>query len=125
MSETSTEHFAYKSERVNRALLRFLRWRQHHMSEKSFVLILALIIGVLCGFAALLLKWMIHFIAHSLTGSFSNVGANYVYVVFPVLGILIVAPHVRSVVRDNISHGVTRVLQAISQNKSRLKAHNM
>lgn len=125
MSETSTEHFAYKSERVNRALLRFLRWRQHHMSEKTFVLILALIIGILCGFAALILKGLIHFIAHSLTGSFSNVGANYLYFVFPVIGILIVALYVRYVVRDNISHGVTRVLQAISQNKSRLKAHNM
>ncbi len=125
MSETSTEHFAYKSERVNRALLRFLRWRQHHMSEKTFVLVLALLIGVLCGFAALILKWLIHFIAHLLTGSFSNVGANYLYFAFPVIGILITALYVRYVVRDNISHGVTRVLQAISQNKSRLKAHNM
>lgn len=125
MSETSTEHFAYKSERVNRTLLRFLRWRQHHLSEKTFVLILALIIGLCCGFAALILKGLIHFIAHLLTGSFSNVGANYLYFVFPVIGILITALYVRYVVRDNISHGVTRVLQAISQNKSRLKAHNM
>lgn len=125
MSETSTEHFAYKSERVNRAMLRFLRWRQHHLKEKTFVLILALIVGVLCGFAALLLKTLIHVIAHLLTGRFPTVGGNYLYFVFPVIGILIAALYVRYVVRDNISHGVTRVLQAISQNKSRLKAHNM
>ena len=47
MSETSTEHFAYKSQRVTRALLRFLRWRQNRMSEKTFVLFLALIVGIL------------------------------------------------------------------------------
>ncbi len=125
MSETSTEHFAYRSERINRTMLRFLRWRQHHIKEKTFVLVLALIVGILCGFAALLLKWLIHVIAHMLTGSFSTVGGNYLYFVFPVIGIFIASIYVRYIVRDNISHGVTRVLQAISQNKSRLKAHNM
>ena len=125
MSETSTDHITYKSERQNRILLRFLRWRQRHMSEKTFVLILALVVGILCGFAALVLKSLIHFIARALTGSFSTVGGNYLYFVFPVIGILLASLYVRYVVRDNISHGVTRVLQALSQNKSRLKAHNM
>ncbi|MCM1310596.1 MAG: chloride channel protein [Bacteroides sp.] len=106
-------------------MLRFLHWRQHHIKEKNFVLIVALVVGILCGFAALLLKGLIHFIAHALTGSFSAVGGNYLYFVFPVIGILIASLYVRYVVKDNISHGVTRVLQAISQNKSRLKAHNM
>lgn len=125
MSETSTEHFAYKSQRINRMMLRFLRWRQAHIKEKNFVMILALVVGIFCGFAALVLKSLIHFIAHVLTGHFSAVGGNYLYFVFPVIGIVIVSLYVRYVVRDNISHGVTRVLQAISQNKSRLKAHNM
>ena len=89
MSETSTDHITYKSERQNRILLRFLRWRQRHMSEKTFVLILALVVGILCGFAALVLKSLIHFIARALTGSFSTVGGNYLYFVFPVIGILL------------------------------------
>ncbi|MDE5660595.1 MAG: chloride channel protein [Muribaculaceae bacterium] len=125
MSETSTEHVSTRSERLNRLLLRFLRWRQLHIKEKTFVLVLALVVGVLCGFAALLLKTLIHVIARMLTGHFPAVGGNYLYFVFPVIGILIAALYVRYVVRDNISHGVTRVLQAISQNKSRLKPHNM
>lgn len=125
MSETSTEHVSTRSERINRLLLRFLRWRQHHIKEKTFVLVLALIVGVLCGFAALLLKTLIHVIARLLTGHFSQVGGNYLYFVFPVIGILIAGLYVRFIVRDNISHGVTRVLQAISQNKSRLKPHNI
>lgn len=88
-------------------------------------MILALLVGILCGFAALVLKSLIHFIAQTLTGHFSAVGGNFLYFVFPVIGIVIAGLYVRYVVRDNISHGVTRVLQAISRNKSRLKAHNM
>lgn len=125
MSETSIGHFAYRSKRFNRWILNFLRWRQHHISEKNFVLILALIVGVLCGFAAMLLKFLIHTIAHFLTGDFSDVGGNYMFFVYPVIGIILAGIYVRHILKDNISHGVTRVLQAISQNKSRLKAHNM
>lgn len=88
-------------------------------------MLLALIVGLLCGFAALALKGFIHFIAHMLTGNFSSVGGNVLFFVYPVIGIIIASLYVRYVVKDNISHGVTRVLQAISQNKSRLKAHNM
>lgn len=51
--------------------------------------------------------------------------ANWIYLVYPVIGILLVTFYVRYLVRDNISHGVTRVLFAISQRKSRLKRHNM
>lgn len=125
MSETSTGHFAYRSRKVNRWVMNFLRWRQRHIKEKNFVLILALIVGVVCGFAAMLLKYLIHTIAHFLTGNFSTVGGNYLFIVYPIIGIVLAGLYVRYIVRDNISHGVTRVLQAISQNKSRLKSHNM
>lgn len=106
-------------------MLNFLRWRQHNIKEKNFVLILALIVGVLCGFAAMLLKYLIHTIAHFLTSDFSQEGGNYLFFVYPVIGIILAGIYVRHILKDNISHGVTRVLQAISQNKSRLKAHNM
>lgn len=125
MSETSTEHFAYRSARINKWMLQFLRWRQHHVKEKNFVLLLALLVGILCGFAALVLKSLIHIIAHLLTGNLSEEGGNVLFFVYPAIGIVIAGLYVRYIVKDNISHGVTRVLQAISQNKSRLKAHNM
>lgn len=125
MSETSTEHIAYRSKRINRWMLQFLQWRQHHIKERNFVLVLALLIGILCGLAAMLLKWLIHSISHLLIGNVNPGGANYLFIVFPVAGVILAGLFVRYVVRDNISHGVTRVLQAISQNKSRLKAHNM
>lgn len=88
-------------------------------------MILALIVGLLCGFAALLLKFLIHLIENMLTGHANISEGNYIYLIFPIIGIIISGLFVRYIVRDNISHGVTRVLYAISQNKSRLKPHNM
>lgn len=125
MSETSTEHPDDSTRGINAAMLRFLHWRQHHIKEKHFVMVLALIVGVICGLAALILKALIHFFSTLLTGHLSQVGGNWLYILYPSLGILIAGWYVRHIVKDNISHGVTRVLQAISQNKSRLKAHNM
>lgn len=110
---------------LHESMYRFMLWREHHVSEKSFVVILALIVGVMSGFAALLLKYLIHLIGSTLTSGASITGGNWIYLIYPVVGILLASWYVRYVVRDNISHGVTRVLYAISQNKSRLKPHNM
>lgn len=105
--------------------LKLVAWREHHIKERSFLVILALIVGIICGFAAQLLKFLIHIISTFLTSHFSLTSANYLYLVYPVVGILIVVIFVRYVVKDNISHGVTRVLYAISRRKSRLKKKNM
>ena len=102
-----------------------LVWREKHIKERNFVLVLALVVGIISGFAALLLKYLIHVISGVLTSSVAINEGNYLYLLWPVLGILLTSIFVRYVVRDNISHGVTRVLYAISQKKSRLKPHNM
>lgn len=118
---------AYK-ERHNRFTdwwLKVVVWREHHLKEKQLIVILSLVIGIVCGFAAQLLKYLIKIISHFLTAHLSETTANYVYLVYPLLGILIVSLFVRYVVKDNISHGVTRVLYAISQRKSRLKKKNI
>lgn len=105
--------------------LRFVQWRQQHIKERTFVIILALFVGIFAGSAALLLKSLIHAIANMLTSHMEISGGNYLYFIYPALGILITGIYVRYVVKDNISHGVTRVLYSISQNKSRLKPHNI
>ncbi len=84
-----------------------------------------MVVGVLAGLAAMVLKWMIHLISGTLTADLNVSEGNYLYILYPVIGILLACWYVRYVVRDNISHGVTRVLYSISQNKSRLKPHNM
>jgi len=105
--------------------LSVLIWREKHISERTFVILLSLLVGIGAGVAAMALKWLIHAISHMLTGNMAVDQGNLLFLIFPMLGILVTTIYVRYIVRDNISHGVTRVLYSISQNKSRLKRHNM
>lgn len=108
----------------NGMLERFIVWREKHISQKHFILILSLVVGVLSALAAYTLKHLIHFIQHLLTGDFDTHSFNSLYLVYPVIGIFITGLFIRKVVRDDISHGVTKVLYAISCRKGRIRSHN-
>ena len=88
------------------------------------LLILSFIIGILASFAAYILHTLIHQIQAILTEGFEVNSFNWLYLVFPVIGIYLTSLFVRYVVRDNISHGITRILYAISSKRSHLKPHN-
>jgi len=105
-------------------LQRLHEWRVEHISEKMFMIILALIVGFFAAVAAFVLHWIIDQIVYVLTSHFSRTRANWLYLVYPVVGIYLTSLFVRYIVKDNISHGITRILYAISSNKSRLKSHN-
>lgn len=105
-------------------LERFIAWREKHISQNHFILILSLVVGVLSALAAYALKHLIHFIQHLLTGNFDAHSFNWLYLVYPVIGILVTGIFIRRVVRDDISHGVTKVLYAISCRKGKIRRHN-
>lgn len=108
----------------NGMLERFIVWREKHISQKHFILILSLVVGVLSALAAFSLKHLIHFIQHLLTGNFDAHTFNWLYLVYPVIGIFVTSLFIRKVVRDDISHGVTKVLYAISCRKGKIRSHN-
>ena len=114
MAETATKGW----------LTRLHEWRVAHVSDKMFLLILAFLVGLLAAVAAYVLHGLINQIVALLTGRFQTDSYNWLYLVYPVIGIYLTSLFVRHVVKDNISHGITRILYAISSNKSRLKAHN-
>ena len=103
---------------------RLLLWREKKIKDKHFVLILSFIVGILTALAASLLKFLIEYIKHFLTENFDSTGVNWLYLVYPVVGILLTGLFIRNVVRDDISHGVTKILYAISRRQSRIKRHN-
>ena len=105
-------------------LQRLHEWRVANVSDKMFLLILAFLVGVLSAVAAFVLHGLINTIVALLTGRFHADTYNWLYLVYPVVGIWLTSLFVRYVVRDNISHGITRILYAISSNRSRLKGHN-
>ena len=103
---------------------RLLLWREKKIKDKHFVLILSFVVGILTALAASLLKFLIEYIKHFLTENFDSTGVNWLYLVYPVIGILLTGLFIRNVVRDDISHGVTKILYAISRRQSRIKRHN-
>ena len=105
--------------------LNFLRWREKNIKESNFILILSFVVGLLTSGAALILKGLIHLIQNFLTSPFSINEVNYLYLLYPAIGIFLASMYVRFVVKDDISHGVTHILYAISRRQGRLKRHNM
>ena len=95
------------------------------MSEKELMLLLSLIVGVACGLASVALKLTIEFIHERITSWFDGEVYNYLYLIYPGLGMLLAMLFVRYVIKDNIGHGVTKVLLAVSKNESRIRPHNM
>lgn len=106
------------------ALERFLVWRKQHVSDRVFIIVLAFLVGLLSAVAAFVLHSLISEIASLLTSSFESRTANWLYLIYPVVGIYLTSLFVKYIVKDNISHGITRILYAISSKKSRLRGHN-
>ena len=114
-----------KARYIARELLAPLRNLLKKLPERDVMIILSLFVGICCGLAAVLLKSAIEFIHHSLTSWFDGEAYNFLYLIYPGIGMLIAMLFVRFIVKDNIGHGVTKVLQAVSKNESKIRSHNM
>ncbi len=96
-----------------------------NMQERNKLLILSLLVGIASGVAAVILLKLIHLIQRLLASALDGSTHALLYLVLPGIGMFISLLLLRYVVKDNISHGVTKVLQAVSRNESRIKPHNM
>ena len=103
---------------------RIIQWRESHVTDRQFIILLSFFVGFFAAVAAYVLHWLIRQIQYLLTAGFDITTYNWLYLVFPVIGIYITSLFVRYIVKDNISHGITRVLYAISTKRSQLKGHN-
>lgn len=103
---------------------RITNWLSTHLSDRQLTVFLSFFVGMFASFSAFVLHWLIKEIQVLITAGFDYTSYNWLYLVFPVVGIYLTSLFVRYVVKDNISHGITRVLYAISSKKSHLKRHN-
>ncbi|MBQ6286555.1 MAG: chloride channel protein [Bacteroidales bacterium] len=96
------------------------------LSERNQLLVLSIVVGIVVGFAAVILKTLISLIQRGLGSLFGDIlnGALY-YLALPGIGMLLAMLFCRFVIKDNIGHGVTKALQAVSRHDSRIKPHNM
>lgn len=109
----------------NNFLQNLLLWREKHIKDKQFVLLLSFLVGIFTALAAYILKFLVEYIKEFLTENFDTTGANWLYLVYPVVGIFVTGLFIRKIVRDDIGHGVTKILYAISRKQSRIKRHNV
>ncbi len=103
---------------------RFLIWRSEHLRHRQFVFILSFFIGIVSGLAAVILKNAVHYTHLFLTHRLSSEGINYLYLCYPLVGILLTVLFVKFFVKDKIGHGISRILFAISKKNGILKPHN-
>jgi CIC family chloride channel protein len=98
--------------------------RFEDIDQVKLIYVLSFVVGLLSALAAVILKNALHYTQKILTEGITSETGSYLYLAYPVAGMLLTLLLVRFVVRDNISHGISRVLYAISRKKSYLKAHN-
>ena len=110
-----------KEIKLNQAIT---EWIKGDHTERQIVLMISLMVGVCTGLTAFVLKSLIEEIKHLLTSGFAAEDTNLLYLVFPAVGILISMLFVKYIVRGDISHGVTKILYAMSRGRSRIKSHN-
>lgn len=105
--------------------IRLLVQKVKRLPARQLMLLFSVLTGIVCGFAAITIKWLIHFVKVNLTGWLPADSGSIFLFVYPLVGLLLTVLFVRLFIRDDISHGVTKVLYAISRKESKLKAHNM
>jgi len=99
-------------------------WWLKHYRFRQFILLLSFVCGLVGGLIAVALKGTVHFINHFLTHQFQIENANLWYLAYPLVGILLTVIFVKFFIKENITHGVSHILHAISRRKSLLKPHN-
>ncbi len=109
---------------INRTFEKILDWKNEHVSDRTFLLMLSLLTGIVTGLATVLLKTIVH-----TTGTFVNSivnidSINMLYFAMPLIGIALTVIYVKYHVKDSLSHGISKVLFAISKNESKIKPHN-
>jgi len=105
---------------INRITL----WRTKSISTSQFVLLLSMVVGILSGLAAVLLKNIVHYTFYLISKGFQFEKENYLYLALPLVGIGITLIFTKYILRKNIGHGVSRILYAISRKNGVLETHH-
>ncbi len=109
--------------KLNDLFVRFLKWRANNISDAFFVLILSVLIGFLSGLAAGLLKFTVISIRDKLFGYYSDSEQIILLFILPLIGIFLTVIFLKYIIRDNVGHGVPRILYVISKLDASMRRH--
>ncbi len=100
-------------------------WQAKRINHRTFLLIMSVVIGVLSGTSAVILKNAVKLIRDLLISSSSVYHENFLYFALPAIGILLAILFIKYVIKDHVEHGIPSILYAISRNRGIIKRHNM
>ncbi len=109
---------------MNKLLQRFFRWRMTHVSDKQYIYFLSVFVGIMAAISAIIIKKSTHLITHLLNLAITSQGGNFLYFLYPAVGILIAVLFMRYIVRSEPGHGIPGVLHSISRKNGLIKRHN-
>ncbi|QPH39912.1 chloride channel protein [Pedobacter endophyticus] len=102
------------------------QYRKSKISNRNFLIILAVIVGVLAGLAASALKSLTHHIEEFLQSDWHWKYKYYLYFVFPMIGIFLTVLYIKYFIRKSkFETGLSPLLYAISKKSSKVEAHNI
>ncbi len=104
---------------------KFLIWRIKHISNKRFVYILSVVIGITSGLGAAVLKNLTHLIKELLHSELINEYHNYFYFIFPLIGIMLTVLVAKFIIKEPIGHGIPSTLYAISKRRGVMRRFQM
>ena len=105
--------------------IRMIQWINEKIPHQRLIILLSFLIGIVAGLAAVILKNTVHFTSQLLTNRLDISSVNPLYFALPFIGILIAVLYVRYFVKEDIVHGISRVLYSISKKNSKLSPRNM
>ena len=115
----------FRMSSIKNIWVRFHRWRLKHLSERGFLTLLSILVGIFSGIAAVIIKNTVRLTQKAVNTLISNEVHNYIYFALPILGILLVILVVKYLVRSEVRHGIPTVLYSISMRKGRIRSHNL
>ncbi|MDE7473718.1 MAG: chloride channel protein [Muribaculaceae bacterium] len=101
---------------------RFIEWRELHITDTGFILVLALVTGILSGVGAWLLKLLIATITRLTRDSIDSINADWLIIIVPVIGITLTALFSRYILHDHVDNGVARMVNDLKAKKYKLSA---
>jgi CIC family chloride channel protein len=105
--------------------IKFLQWRIRNIPDTFFLIILSIGIGLVSGLAAFVLKKTVYGIEDTLFSNFNPSDQIYIFLIFPIIGIVLTVFFLRYIIRDDVGHGVPRILYAISKLDGSMRRHKL
>ncbi len=104
---------------------KFFLWRLRHISNRQYLIILSIIIGIAAGLAAVIIKQSVGVIHHLVHTLITHRHFRWLYLITPGLGVLLAVLFIKYIVKRPVRHGIPNVLYAISKNQGHMNRHNM